>query len=146
MKIAVDSPEHTRRRLYGLICHPSRGVTKNRFLGIKQVVMRTSGITAMPRLILRVSTCNLSLVFEPHVQTNGKPASFSFFCRQVMVASFLLFRVIVSIKPLEQKKEGVGAGFPFVGWCMINIVSKNHIQTRKIQRGIAKQRLCQHLT
>ena len=36
-----------------------------------------------------------------------------------------------------------GTGFPSVGWCMINTVSKNHIQTRKIERGIAKQLLSQ---
>ena len=47
---------------------------------------------------------------------------------------------------LEQNKTKNGAGFPFVGWCMINTVSKNHIKIRKIERGIAKQRLCQHLS
>ena len=29
------------------------------------------------------------------------------------------------------------AGFQFVGWCMINIVSKNHTQVRNIERGMA---------
>ena len=49
---------------------------------------------------------------------------------------------------LERKKAwGRGrADFPFVGWCVINTVSKNHIQTHKIDRGIAKQRLYQHLS
>ena len=36
--------------------------------------MGTSGTTAMPRSILRVSICNFNLVFEPHMQTNGNPA------------------------------------------------------------------------
>ena len=37
------------------------------------------------------------------------------------------------------------AGFQFVGWCMIYIVSKNHTQIRKIERGIANLPLWQWL-
>ena len=71
MKMGVDSPELKAhgddgyQRLDCPIRHPSRDTTKKRFLYIKQVVMRTSGITAMPRLILRASICNV----EPRIWT-----------------------------------------------------------------------------
>ena len=56
--------------------HPSRDMNKRRLLYIKtHIVMRTGGITAMPRSMLRSEN---NLVSEPHVQTNGKPAPFFF--------------------------------------------------------------------
>ena len=43
-----------------------------------------------------------SLVFETHVQTNGKPAPLLILVsRQVMVA-FVFFRILVSVISLEQ--------------------------------------------
>ena len=67
------------------------------------------------------------------------------FFRQVMVA-FVFFRILVSVIFVQQKIHKNGAGFPFVGWCMMNTASKNHIKIRKIERGRAKQRLWQHLS
>ena len=56
----------------------------------------------------------LNLVFEPHVQTNGKPAAVPIlFFRQVM-AAFVFFRILVSVISLEQKNNRTGAGIPFV--------------------------------
>ena len=37
------------------------------------------------------------------------------------------------------------AGFQFVDWCMMNIVSENHTQIRKIERGMANLPLWQWL-
>ena len=59
----------------------------------------------MPRFIWRVSIRKLTLMFEPHVQTNGEPAFFLFFfARQVMVV-FVFVRIVVSITSLEQMTE-----------------------------------------
>ena len=44
-------------------------------------------------------------------------------------------RSYLSIKKEEKKK----ASFPFVAWCMINTVSKNHIPICNIERGVANQ-------
>ena len=101
--------------------------------------------SAMPRAILRLSICN----FQPRIWTTcankrkACPIAWSIF-QTVMVAVVLFGSLYRSY--LEQNKTKNGAGFPFVGWCMINTVSKNHIKIRKIERGIAKQRLCQHVS
>ena len=57
--------------------------------------------SAMPRSILRVSICNFDLliVFEPHVQTNGKPAP---------VLVLFVRQVVVAWSYLEQKKKKKG--------------------------------------
>ena len=61
------------------------------------------------------------------------------------MAAFVFFRIVVSVishgkKRKKEKKIGT-AGSRFVGWFMINIVSKNHTQirvlVRKIERGMA---------
>ena len=44
-----------------------------------------------------------------------------------------------------KKRKKKKPGFPFFGWLMINIASKNHTQTRKIERGMANLRLWQLL-
>ena len=53
---------------------------------------------------------------------------------------------VVDLNAYVEKNVGtatqVGADFPLVGWCMINTVSRNHVEMRKVARGIAKQRLC----
>ena len=67
------------------------------------------------------------------------------FLWQVMVA-FVFFRILSSVISLEQKLNKNGEGFQFVVWCMINTVSKKHIKIRKIERGIAKKKLCQHIS
>ena len=75
------------------------------------------------------------------------PLLIFFFFRQVMVRFFSFFsdRYIGHVSRTK-KQNKKGAGFPFVGWHMINtVVSKNHIQIHHIERGIAKQRLGQHL-
>ena len=105
---------------------------------------KNSGFSAMPRSILRVSIWKFNLVFVPHMQTNGKRALFFFFSRQVTVA-FVFFRIVVSVISLKQNTKQKRACFPFVGWCMINTVSKNHIQIRSIERGVANLPLWQHL-
>ena len=48
----------------------------------------------------------------------------------------------MSVTSLEQKIIQNGAGFPFVGLCRV----QNRIKIRKIERGIGKQSLCQHLS
>ena len=75
---------------------------------------------------------NFTLVFGPHAQ---RPA-FSFLIKTTS-GRCCFFRIVVSVKSLGQKQKLEKAGFRFEGWSMINIVSKNHTQTRKIERGLA---------
>ena len=72
------------------------------------------------------------------------PIAYSIF-RPDMV-DFVFCRILVSVISLEQKINKNGAGFPFVGWCMMNTASKNHIKILKIEWGTAEQRLCHHLS
>ena len=53
------------------------------------------------------------------------------------MVAFVVFRIVLSVISLGQKIKIKKAGFQFVGWCMMNIVSKNQIQIRKIERGMA---------
>ena len=101
MIIGVDSPEdiYTAR----FVTHDET-VPKNGSDTSIQVVMRTSGIAAMPRSILRVSISNLNLVFEPHVQTNGKPAPF-FITFSDNLWSPLYFFVILHRSYLSNKNK-----------------------------------------
>ena len=80
--------------------------------------MTTTGITAMPRSILRISIWNFYLVFEPHVNTNGKAALLVFASRQVKVAlvCFGSLYVRVSVIYLSDKnKKNKRTGFAHVG-------------------------------
>ena len=43
-----------------------------------------------------------------------------------------LYRSFISLEQMKKR-----ARLPFVGWCMINTESKNHIPICKIERGIA---------
>ena len=114
--------------------------------------MRTSGITAMPCSILRVSIWNLNLVFEPHIyvcmckQTESLPPLFFFF-RQVMVA-FVFFGGSMHRSNLSNKTKK--AGRLSICWLVHGKHHAKKTQTskyaRKIERGIAKQRLYQHLS
>ena len=88
-----------------------------------------TGFSAMPRSILRVSIWNFNLVFTPHLQTNGKRA-LRFFFSDKLQSLLYFFRIVVSVISLEQKRKRKRACFPFVSWCMINAVSKNHIRIR----------------
>ena len=102
-----------------------------------------------PRGHIRSTKCETALCLA---QTNEKPAPSLLFFRHrtqdklwlIPYFSGWLYQVHFSLS-----KKG-SAGLPFVGWCMINTVSKNliknHIQIRKTERGIAKQPLCRHLT
>ena len=127
MKIGVTVVKTSRRSMSVLICHPSRYVVKKRYLYL--YMMGTIGITAMPR-----SFCHLPLtsyILEPHVLTNGKPTPFFLLFFQTKLSSLMYFFGSLHRLYLEQAKAGGGAGFPFVGWCMINTtVSKNHIQVQ----------------
>ena len=53
------------------------------------------------------------------------------------MVAFVFFWIVISVISLGQGQKIKKAGFQFVGWCMINIVSKNHAQIRKIERGMA---------
>ena len=55
------------------------------------------------------------------------------------MTAFVFFRIGLSVISLKQKKQTKKASFPFVAWCTINTVSKNHIPIRNIERGIANQ-------
>ena len=46
---------------------------------------------------------------------------------------------------LSKKKVTKKASFPFVGRCMTNTLSSNHVPTRNIERGVANLPLRQHL-
>ena len=82
-------------------------MTTKRFLYIKQVVGRTSSITAMPRSILLVLIWIFNLVFGQHTQTDTKLA-FSFFF-QTSYGRFCIFsdRCIGRIsRKKKQNKKG----------------------------------------
>ena len=125
---------------------PIKRYCQNSIPYVSQVISTKNGengISAMPRSILRISIWKFNLVFGPHVQTNWKPA-IVFFSRQAMVASF--FRIVISVISLGKKKKKLKRpAFSFVGWCMINIVSKNHTQTRKLERDMDNPPLWQWL-
>ena len=93
----------------------------------------------MTRSISRISIWNFNVVFEPHVHTNGKSGFFLFpFFMQVMDVFFCIFRTFISAASLGRKtKEEKKPGFPFVGLCIINTVSKKHIQRHRVERGMA---------
>ena len=74
---------------------------QKRFLYIEQVVMRTSGIAAMSRSVLRVSIWNFQLVFEPHVQRDWVSALLFVFL-QVLV-TFVFSRIVGSIASLGKE-------------------------------------------
>ena len=62
------------------------------------------------------------------------------------MVAFVFFRIVISVISLGQKqKKTKKGGFQFVGWCMVNIVSKNHTQIRKVERGMANLPLWQLL-
>ena len=74
-------------------------------------------------------------MFEPHVQTNGRPEVFFFFFREIVVAA-VFFRIVASVRYLWKNYKITPAGFPVVGWCMMNTaVSKNHVQICEILNG-----------
>ena len=99
--------------------------------------------SAMPRSILRVSICNFDLliVFEPHVQTNGKPAPvLVLFVRQVVVA-FLFFGSLYRSNLSNKNKSKWGRLSICWGVHDEHSVKKNTSKYVKIDRGIAKRRL-----
>ena len=98
---------HDRYQLHGPIRHPSRDVTKKRFLDVlvHQVYNKHIFYAA-----LKLANFDLKLTsFEPH--TNAKPAFLLF--RQVMFA-VIFFRIGASVISLGQKTKDKNAGFPFV--------------------------------
>ena len=77
-------------------------------------------------------------------QTESLPDCLFYFSDKLW--SLLHFFGSLSRSYIEQKLNKKVGGFPFVGWCMTNTASKNRNKIRQIERGIAKQRLCQHLS
>ena len=126
--------------------HPSRDMTEKRFLYIKQVVMRTRGITTAicPAQFCEFRSETLTSYLNHMCKQTERLPPF-LFCSQTSYGRFCIFSDHLYRSNLSNIKEK-GAGFPFVGWCMINTVSKIHIQIRKSARGIARRRLCQHLS
>ena len=43
------------------------------------------------------------------------------------MVAFVFFRIILSVRSLEQKIKQNGARFSFVAWCMVNTRSKNPV-------------------
>ena len=41
------------------------------------------------------------------------------------MVAFVFFQIVISVKSLGQKQKQKKTGLQFVGWCMVNIVSKN---------------------
>ena len=64
-----------------------------------------------------------------------KVGLFSFFFQRQVAVALVFSRIVISVA--DKNKKIKKAGFQFVGRCMINIVSKNHTQLRKIERGVA---------
>ena len=101
----------------------------------------------MPRSILQFSIWNLISYPENMCkQTESRP---SFILSKASYGRFCIFsnRYIGHIprKQIEKKHKLKKAGFQCVGWCMINIVPKNHTQIRTIERAMANPPLWQWL-
>ena len=98
------------------------------------------GISAMPRSILRILISNFDDIFEPHIcaQTESRVFLFSLLLRELWALLYYFPIVISAISRTKQQDER--PGFPFVGWSMINLVSKNRTQVRNIERGMANLR------
>ena len=98
----------------------------------------------MPRSIRKFrSEFSTSWLNRTRKQTESLPALKKKKKREVNVA-YGFFRIVVSVISLSEKKK-TQAGFPVVGWCMINTVSQNHVQIRNMERGMANLPLWQHL-
>ena len=91
--------------------------------------------------ILRFSTWIFYLVFGLHLQTDLKPAFFLLLLQVIWSLLYFSDRYFVHISWTKKMK----AGFPFVGWCMTNIVFNQHTQIRKIERGMTDQPFWQWL-
>ena len=73
-------------------------------------------------------------------------AGFSFYSfYKTSYGRFCIFRIVILVVSCEQKHKINKAGFQFVGWCMMNIVSKNYTQIRITERGMANLHLWQLL-
>ena len=57
------------------------------------------------------------------------------------MVAFVFFRIVASVISLEHKK----AGFSFIGWCMINTVSKNQSNFLNVERNIVYHPVWQRL-
>lgn len=85
----------------------------------------------MPRSTLRISIWNFSVVLEPHVHTNGKGVFFLCVFHESYTIHIIIFRILYgSYSIFRTKTKAKREGFPFVGWGMINIVSKHHVKIR----------------
>ena len=104
--------------------------------------METSGITAMPRSILRISIQKNSFLNRIHTQMESRPHLERQKTNNLWSPMSFSDRCIGHTSRTKTKKNK-RSGFPFVGGCMINTVLKNHLYIRKLSG--AKQRLCQHL-
>ena len=101
-----------------------------------------NGISAMLRSILRFSIWKINYVFGPQAPINCL-FLFSFF--KTSYGHFCLFSDRYFGNISRTKATIKNAGFQFVDWCMMNIVSENHTQIRKIERGMANLPLWQWL-
>ena len=94
-KVGGDIAEHPRRRpIFVSLPNspPIKRYCQSTISIHKASNTKNAGFSAMPRSILRVLIWIFNLVFELHVQTNWKPAFFTFlFFRQVM-AALVFFR------------------------------------------------------
>ena len=78
----------------------------------------------MPRSIFRISIWNFSVVFEPHLYTNGKPFFFFFF--NASYGRFCIFRTFISaISPRKGKRKKARLSI-----CWLQLLSVVHNQHR----------------
>ena len=110
-KIGVDSLEDTRRRSISVALPNASPITRygqKWLLYIKQVVMRTRGITAMPRSILRVSICKFNLTRSLNRTFKGITMSALLFVFWLSFGRFcIFFRIIgwvISLEKINDKR------------------------------------------
>ena len=101
----------------------------------------------------RISIWEFYLLYKPHMRTTWK-ACRPFWLLRILFSeelsslfffsSFFFFRVVVLVTHLGQKQKIKGRGQAFQH-CRWLVKDKTPCQIRKIERGLPKQRLYQHL-
>ena len=117
--------------------------SKQPFLYINQVlVVMRSGLTSMPRSILPISIWIFYIVFELHMHTNGKPAFLIPISDKLWPLLYFFGSFYRPHLSDTNHKEGR------LSICCLVLDQhrvKKHVQIRKIEWSIAKQRLWPHL-
>ena len=109
LKVGVDSPEDARRQSISVAPPSSSPISrydpKTIPIHFKQVVMRTSGVTAMPSSILRVSIWILTSYLNHVCKQTERLPQFSFYFSDKLWSLLFFFVSLCRAISLEQKNK-----------------------------------------